>query len=102
VRDHVEENDAAGSVDLGVSPDPVKAVKRFHDKQGLNFPLLADEDHAVAERYGDWVEKSKYVKTFMGNELTTFVIDADGVVTEVLRNVKPSEHDDLVLGSLEA
>jgi peroxiredoxin Q/BCP len=102
VRDHVEEYDAAGAVVLGVSPDPVKAVKGFHDKQGLNFPLLADEDHAVAERYGVWVEKSMYGKTYMGNERTTFVIDADGVVTDVLRKVKPKEHDALVLGALEA
>jgi thioredoxin-dependent peroxiredoxin len=102
VRDHVEEYDAAGAVVLGVSPDPMKAVKKFHDKQGLNFPLLADEDHAVAERYGVWVEKSMYGKTYMGNERTTFVIDADGVVTEVLRKVKPKEHDALVLGALEA
>jgi thioredoxin-dependent peroxiredoxin len=77
-------------------------VKKFHDKQGLNFPLLADEDHAVAERYGVWVEKSMYGKTYMGNERTTFVIDADGVVTDVLRKVKPKEHDALVLGALEA
>jgi peroxiredoxin Q/BCP len=102
VRDHVEEYDAAGAVVLGVSPDPVKAVKRFHDKQGLNFALLADEDHAVAEQYGVWVEKSMYGKTYMGNERTTFVIDPDGVVTDVLRKVKPKEHDDLVLGALEA
>jgi thioredoxin-dependent peroxiredoxin len=102
VRDHVEEYDAAGAVVLGVSPDPVKAVKRFHDKQGLNFALLADEDHAVAERYGVWIEKSMYGKTYMGNERTTFVIDPDGMVTDVLRKVKPKEHDDLVLGALEA
>jgi peroxiredoxin Q/BCP len=102
VRDHVEEYDAAGAVVLGVSPDPVKAVKRFHDKQGLNFALLADEDHAVAEQYGVWVEKSMYGKTYMGNERTTFVIDPDGMVTDVLRKVKPKEHDDLVLGALEA
>ena len=102
VRDRVEEYDAAGAVVLGVSPDPVKAVRRFHDKQGLNFPLLADEDHAVADRYGVWVEKSMYGKTYMGNERTTFVIDADGVVTDVLRKVKPKEHDDLVLGRLTA
>jgi thioredoxin-dependent peroxiredoxin len=101
-RDHVEEYDAAGAVVLGVSPDPVKAVKRFHDKQGLNFALLADEDHAVAEQYGVWVEKSMYGKTYMGNERTTFVIDTDGMVTDVLRKVKPKEHDDLVLGALGA
>jgi thioredoxin-dependent peroxiredoxin len=102
VRDHVSEYDAAGAVVLGVSPDPVKAVKKFHTGQGLNFTLLADEDHAVAERYGVWVEKSMYGRTYMGNERTTFVIDADGVVTDVLRKVKPKEHDGLVLGALAA
>jgi thioredoxin-dependent peroxiredoxin len=100
VRDHVGDYDAAGAVVLGVSPDPVKAVKKFHDKQGLNFTLLADEGHAVAERYGVWVEKSMYGRTYMGNERTTFVIGEDGVVREVLRNVKPKQHDDLVLAAL--
>jgi thioredoxin-dependent peroxiredoxin len=102
VRDHAADYDAAGAVVLGVSPDPVKDVKKFHDKQGLNFALLADADHAVAEQYAVWVEKSMYGKTFMGNERTTFVIDPDGVVADVLRNVKPKEHDGLVLGTLGA
>ena len=100
IRDHVQEYDAAGAVVLGVSPDPVKAVKKFHDGQGLNFTLLADEGHEVAERYGVWVEKSMYGRTYMGNERSTFVIDADGTITDVLRNVKPKEHDTLVLGAL--
>jgi thioredoxin-dependent peroxiredoxin len=102
VRDHVEEYDAAGAVVLGISPDPVKAVKKFHTGQGLNFALLADEGHVVADSYGVWVEKSMYGKTYWGNERTTFVIDEDGVVTDVLRKVKPKEHDDLVLGRLGA
>ena len=102
VRDHVEEYDAAGAVVLGVSPDPVKAVKKFHTGQGLNFALLADEGHAVADSYGVWVEKSMYGKTYWGNERTTFVIDEEGVVIDVLRKVKPKEHDDLVLGRLGA
>src|ERR687893_1194369 len=93
VRDHRADYEAAGAVVLGVSPDPVEKVRRFHDKQGLNFDLLADEDHAVAERYGVWVEKSMYGKRYWGNERTTFVIDGDGVVTDVLRKVKPKEHD---------
>jgi peroxiredoxin Q/BCP len=102
IRDRVGEYDAAGAVVLGVSPDPVKAVKKFHTGQGLNFTLLADSDHAVAEEYGVWVEKSMYGKTYMGNERTTFLIGEDGAVTDVLRNVKPKQHDDLVLGALGA
>jgi thioredoxin-dependent peroxiredoxin len=100
VRDHVGEYDAKGATVLGISPDPVSKVKKFHDKYELNFTLLADADHAVAEAYGVWVEKSMYGRTYMGNERTTFVIDADGTVTEVLRKVKPAQHDDLVLGAL--
>jgi len=100
VRDHEADYDAAGAVVLGVSPDPVKKVKKFHDKQSLNFTLLADEDHAVAEAYGVWAEKSMYGKRYFGNERTTFVIDAEGRVTEVLRKVKPAQHDELVLAAL--
>ncbi len=102
IRDHQADYDAAGAVVLGVSPDPVKAVKRFHDGQGLTFTLLADEDHAVAEAYGVWAEKSMYGRTYWGNERTTFVIDADGRVTDVLRKVKPKTHDDQVLAALSA
>jgi thioredoxin-dependent peroxiredoxin len=102
VRDHAVDYESAGATVLGISPDPVKAVHKFHKRQGLNFTLLADEDHRVAEQYGVWVEKSMYGKTYMGNERTTFVIDADGVVRDVLRKVKPKEHDALVLGALEA
>lgn len=102
VRDHEGDYASAGARVLGVSPDPVKAVKKFHDKQSLNFTLLADEDHAVCEAYGVWVEKSMYGKTYWGAERTTFVIDEDGVITEVLRKVKPGEHDDKVLAALAA
>jgi peroxiredoxin Q/BCP len=102
VRDHLPDYEGAGAVVMGISPDPVKKVKKFHDKQGLNFTLLADEDHAVAETYGVWVEKSMYGKTYWGNERTTFVIDADGVVRQVLRKVKPKEHDEQVLAALGA
>ena len=101
VRDHRPDYEQAGAVVLGVSPDPVKAVAKFHDKYSLGFPLLADEDHAVAEAYGVWVEKSMYGRTYMGNERTTFVISPDGVIANVFRKVKPAEHDQLVLGALE-
>jgi peroxiredoxin Q/BCP len=100
VRDHGADYSEAGAVVLGVSPDPVKKISKFADKFTLGFPLLADEDHAVAEAYGVWVEKSMYGRTYMGNERTTFVIGADGVITDVFHKVKPAEHDDLVLGAL--
>jgi peroxiredoxin Q/BCP len=102
VRDHRADYEAAGAVVLGISPDPVKRVAAFDHKHGLRFPLLADEDHAVAEAYGVWVEKSMYGRKYMGSERTTFVIDADGVVKHVLRKVKPAEHDRLVLDALAA
>ena len=100
IRDHRADYDAIGATVLGVSPDPVKAVKKFHDKQDLGFTLLADSDHAVAEQYGVWVEKSMYGRTYMGNERTTFVIDTAGKIAAVLRKVKPGEHDERVLAAL--
>jgi peroxiredoxin Q/BCP len=100
VRDHAPEYSEAGATVLGVSPDSVAKVKKFHDKQGLNFSLLADEGHHVADAYGVWAEKSMYGKTYFGNERTTFVIGPDGVVAQVLRKVKPAEHDDLALSAL--
>ena len=100
IRDHTADYDAADAVVLGISPDTVKDVKAFADKFDLRFRLLADADHAVAEAYGVWVEKHRYGRTYWGDERTTFVIDADGRVAEVLRNVKPAQHDDLVLSAL--
>jgi thioredoxin-dependent peroxiredoxin len=100
VRDHRSDYARAGATVLGISPDPVAKVKKFHDKQALNFPLLADQDHAVAESYGVWVQKSMYGRTYFGNERTTFVIDPDGRVAQVLRKVKPAAHDELVLDAL--
>jgi thioredoxin-dependent peroxiredoxin len=101
VRDRRADYSAAGAVVLGISPDPVAKVKKFYDKHALTFTLLADEDHAVAESYGVWVEKSMYGKKYFGNERTTFIIDSDGKVAQVLRKVKPAEHDALVLAALE-
>jgi peroxiredoxin Q/BCP len=101
VRDRQADYASAGAVVLGISPDPVAKVKKFHDKQSLNFPLLADEGHAVADSYGVWVEKSMYGRTYFGNERTTFIIGSDGRVAQVLRKVKPAEHDELVLAALE-
>jgi peroxiredoxin Q/BCP len=100
VRDHRQDYADSNAVVLGVSPDEVDAVSKFDQKFDLGFPLLADHDHAVADAYGVWVEKNRYGRTYMGNERTTFVIDPDGKIKDVFRNVKPAEHDDLVLGAL--
>jgi thioredoxin-dependent peroxiredoxin len=100
VRDHQADYSAAGAVVLGVSPDAVNAVSKFDQKFGLDFPLLADEGHKVAEQYGVWVKKSMYGREYMGNERTTFVIAPDGTIKDILRKVKPAEHDNLVLAAI--
>ena len=100
VRDHQADYAAAGATVLGVSPDPVKAIKRFHGGQGLNFTLLADEDHAVADEYGAWGEKSMYGKKYMGVNRMTYIIDADGTVAHVVPKASPKTHDDVVLKAL--
>jgi peroxiredoxin Q/BCP len=100
IRDRGDEYDAAGATVLGVSPDPIKAVKKFHDGQSLNFTLLADEDHAVCEQYGVWVEKSMYGKTYWGAQRATFLIDEEGVVRHVIPKASPKTHDDEVLAAL--
>jgi peroxiredoxin Q/BCP len=102
VRDHHEDYAKLGSTVLGISPDTVAKVKKFHDKYDLDFPLLADSDHAVADAFGVWVQKSMYGRTYFGNERTSFIIGGDGRVLEVLRKVKPAEHDQLVLAALAA
>ncbi|HEV7845022.1 MAG TPA: thioredoxin-dependent thiol peroxidase [Thermoleophilaceae bacterium] len=102
VRDHLADYEQAGAVVLGASPDPVDAVKRFHDKQGLNFRLLADEDHSVAERYGVWAEKSMYGRKFWGALRATFIIGPDGTVVHAIPKVSPKTHDDEVLAALAA
>jgi peroxiredoxin Q/BCP len=100
IRDHRADYEAAGAVVLGVSPDPVKAVKKFADKQSLNFRLLADEDHAVCDLYGVWAEKSMYGKTYWGALRSTFIIDPTGTVAHVIPKASPKTHDDEVLAAL--
>jgi thioredoxin-dependent peroxiredoxin len=100
VRDHGGDYEAAGARVIGVSPDTVSAIKKFADKYSLDFTLLADEDHAVAERYGTWVEKSMYGKRYMGVQRATFIIDAEGKIATVFPNVQPRKHDEQVLKAL--
>ena len=102
VRDHRSDYESADAVVLGVSPDAPKKIAKFDDKFSLGFPLLGDEDHAVAEAYGVWVKKSMYGREYMGNERTTFVIGPDGVIKDIFHKVKPAEHDELVLGALQS
>ncbi|MGH7505518.1 MAG: thioredoxin-dependent thiol peroxidase [Longimicrobiales bacterium] len=100
LRDNAQELDARGAVVLGVSPDPVKSHRKFADKYELPFTLLADTQHQVAELYGVWKEKSMYGRKYWGNERTTFLIDEDGRISEILERVKPAGHVDDVLARI--
>jgi peroxiredoxin Q/BCP len=102
IRDEWAKFQAAGAVVLGVSPDGEASHAKFKEKYGLPFTLLADTDHEVAETYGVWGEKSYAGKTYMGVNRSTFVIGEDGTVTKAFYDVKPGEHADQVLESLEA
>ena len=85
---------------IGISPDPVEKQLKFSDKYGLKFPLLADTDHAVAEAWGVWGEKSLYGRKFMGNVLTTYLIGGDGKVARRWDNVKVDGHAEEVLDAV--
>ena len=100
IRDHAADYDAAGAVVLGVSPDPVRAIKRFHGGQSLNFTLLADEDHAVCDLYGVWGEKKNYGRTYMGVIRSTYIVDPSGRIARAFPKVSPKTHDDVVLAAL--
>ena len=99
-RDSWAEVQARGAVVLGVSPDSVASHEKFRDKYALPFPLLADEDHAVAEAYGVWGEKSMYGRTYQGILRTTFVIDPAGRIARIFEKVKPKGHAREVLEAL--
>ena len=88
------------AVVLGVSILDEKSKARFATKHGLNFPLLADADHAVAERYGVWQEKSRYGRKYMGIVRTTYLIGADGKVARRWDKVKVDGHADEVLAAI--
>jgi thioredoxin-dependent peroxiredoxin len=100
IRDRAADYEAAGAVVLGVSPDPVEEIKKFHGGQSLNFTLLADEDHSVCELYGVWGEKNMHGKKFWGAQRATFIIDGGGTVATVFPDVSPKTHDDVVLAAL--
>jgi peroxiredoxin Q/BCP len=100
-RDAIASYHELGVPVYGVSPDPIAAVRKFAAKHNLSFPLLADADHSVCEKFGVWVKKSMYGKTYMGASRTTFVI-RDGKVVHVFEKVKPEGHDAEVLAWLKS
>jgi peroxiredoxin Q/BCP len=100
IRDHRNDYAGSGARVLGVSPDTVTAQRKFADKYGLDFTLLADENHEVADLYGVWGEKKMYGKTYMGVQRATFLIDADGRIARVFPKVSPQTHDEVVLEAL--
>jgi peroxiredoxin Q/BCP len=100
VRDRRADYAEAGARVIGISPDEVGAIDKFAGKFDLHFTLLADADHAVAEKYGTWVEKSMYGKKYMGVQRATFIIGPDGKIARVFPKVSPKQHDDLVLKAL--
>jgi thioredoxin-dependent peroxiredoxin len=102
IRDAWSEFEAAGAVVLGVSPDGVASHQKFKGDFDLPFALLADPEHAVAETYGVWQEKSRDGRTYMGIVRSTFVIGADGNVVKIMHNVEPATHTEDVLAVLAA
>ena len=100
IRDHRNEYAGSGARVIGVSPDEVDAGARFAEKYDLDFTLLADSDHSVAEAYGTWVEKSMYGKEHWGVQRATFLIDGDGKIVRVFPKVSPKTHDEVVLEAL--
>lgn len=91
-RDAVPDLEGRGATVLGVSPDPADSHRKFKGKYDLNFPLLVDEDHRVAEAYGVWKEKSMYGRRYWGIERSTFLIDEEGRIEKAWRKVSPRGH----------
>lgn len=101
-RDHLEEFESRGWTVLGVSPDGIESHRRFREKHGLGFRLLADPDHRVAEAYGAWGTKKMYGREFEGILRSTFLIDEEGRIAKTYRRVRPAEHAAQILADLDA
>ena len=100
-RDDYSTYEKAGVVLLGVSPDTVKSHAKFKAKYDLNFPLLADVDHKICEKYDVWALKKFMGREYMGVLRTTFLIDKDGQIVKVFENVKPADHSMELLAALD-
>ena len=101
-RDKSKALGALGAKVLGISPDDTASHVKFRDKFSLNFPLLSDTDHGVAEKYGAWREKNMYGKKSMGIQRSTFLIDAQGKIAKIWKKVSVDGHDEQVLEALKA
>jgi thioredoxin-dependent peroxiredoxin len=101
IRDNWADFRRLGAAVVGVSPQSAESHRRFKQKYSLPFPLLADTDHAMAEAYGVWVEKTNYGKTSMGINRSGFVIDAEGRLAAARRGVKPDDHSAWALAEVE-
>jgi len=99
-RDRRSDMEQLGAAVLGVSPDNVASHQKFRDKHQLNFPLLADPEHRVAEKYGAWREKVRFGKKSMGIQRSTYLIDSAGVIRKVWKKVDVDGHDEQVLAAL--
>ncbi|HWH16403.1 MAG TPA: thioredoxin-dependent thiol peroxidase [Candidatus Paceibacterota bacterium] len=102
LRDAMPELSRLDAIVFGISPDSVKSHKKFADKYGLPFTLLADEGHAVADAYGVWGRKKFMGREYDGIFRTSFLIDEEGKIARVYENVKPELHADQVLADLAA
>jgi len=101
-RDAATDYELRNAVILGISPDDVASHCKFIDKHALNFLLLADTEHAIAEKYGVWVEKNMYGKKYMGVQRATFLIDPQGKLAQVWPKVKPEGHAAEVLAAIDS
>ncbi len=94
IRDYKKELAKISTVVLGVSPDSVERLRKFSDKESLNFTLLSDEDHKIAKKYGVWALKKNYGREYMGIVRTTFIISSDGRLRHIIDKVKTKTHHD--------
>jgi peroxiredoxin Q/BCP len=100
IRDRGKEYRELGARVLGISPDEPEALKKFAKNQKLDFTLLSDPDHKVADKYGAWGERSMYGKKYMGIVRSSFVVGPNGKIAAAFPKVQPKKHDDLVLKAL--
>lgn len=100
IRDNINSLKSAGYTVLGISPDQPGKLKKFKDKESLNFDLLSDPDNAVQQAYGAYGEKSMYGKTYMGTIRSTFVVDESGKLSHVFYNVKAKGHIEMLRNEL--